>query len=227
MTALETLDLHQNNLQGPLPPSLSSLKQLRNLELSHNNLEGTVPHALGELIGTGKRLAFVHLHGNNLDGTVPEALGNCSYLHPHRGSPGPGLGRLGCLHPPEKAKLTRKEAIAMLAAKANAEEAEEAQVEVDRVEDRIKATRDTAADATKAVVEQRRQAEHYGAVASHGKVSTKGEEAGNTGAVEDKEVVMVVPATATPGGSAAGPDGDGDGEQAAAASLPERELDEL
>ncbi|KAH6836567.1 hypothetical protein C2S53_005186 [Perilla frutescens var. hirtella] len=46
MDALQTIDLHNNNLQGNIPPSLGALPNLKILNLENNNLNGTIPASL-------------------------------------------------------------------------------------------------------------------------------------------------------------------------------------
>lgn len=66
------LGLQANNLNGPLPPEIGNLINLRELDLSRNNLSGSIPPELGSLSGL-QRLDFEF---NNLSGPIPPELGN-------------------------------------------------------------------------------------------------------------------------------------------------------
>ena len=70
------LNLHGNNLTGPIPPELGTLTNLRRLFLYENNLTGTLAPALGDL----SNLEYLRLDNNNLTGPIPPELGNLSNL---------------------------------------------------------------------------------------------------------------------------------------------------
>ncbi|MCH9660371.1 MAG: hypothetical protein K0U54_05610 [Bacteroidetes bacterium] len=59
-----------NNLNGPIPASISALTELRVLELSFNKISGALPESIGEL----SKLELLALNGNNLSGTIPQDL---------------------------------------------------------------------------------------------------------------------------------------------------------
>ena len=65
------LDLHRNELAGPLPPALGGLTRLESLDLGRNALSGSIPGALGRLVG----LELLILSRNDFTGPVPPALG--------------------------------------------------------------------------------------------------------------------------------------------------------
>ncbi len=67
------LDLRDNNLTGPIPPSLGNLLTLNILKLSNNNLSGEIPAHLGNITG----LTNLRLSSNNLTGEIPTSF---SYL---------------------------------------------------------------------------------------------------------------------------------------------------
>lgn len=67
MTNLEVLDLHQNQLNGSIPPSLGNLSRIRYLDLSHNSFSGSIPSSIGNL----QNLAHLNLSFNNLSGVIP------------------------------------------------------------------------------------------------------------------------------------------------------------
>ncbi|MQM15960.1 hypothetical protein Taro_048913 [Colocasia esculenta] len=48
MTALETIDLHNNKLSGPIPRFFGSMPNLKVLNLADNNFNGTVPSSLSQ-----------------------------------------------------------------------------------------------------------------------------------------------------------------------------------
>ncbi|MCP4156747.1 MAG: hypothetical protein GY757_54035 [bacterium] len=76
---VETIDLSDNELDGPCPPEISWLRHLKALDLSSNRLKGTIPPGLGAL----EYLTSLDLHDNLLTGYIPFQLGdlaNLSYL---------------------------------------------------------------------------------------------------------------------------------------------------
>ena len=73
---VERLNLHANNLTGPIPPALGDLSNLVSLFLGNNNLTGPIPPALGDL----SNLAELNFHSNNLTGPIPSALGALTNL---------------------------------------------------------------------------------------------------------------------------------------------------
>nr|XP_025697620.1 somatic embryogenesis receptor kinase 1-like [Arachis hypogaea] len=46
MDALETIDLHNNTIEGPIPDFLGLLPKLKTLNLSHNRFNGSIPPSL-------------------------------------------------------------------------------------------------------------------------------------------------------------------------------------
>ncbi|MYK00813.1 MAG: hypothetical protein F4037_02485 [Gemmatimonadales bacterium] len=70
------LELHRNNLVGPIPPELGNLARLERLRLFRNSLSGPIPAELGSLA----RLAELLLGDNNLSGSIPAELGNLTRL---------------------------------------------------------------------------------------------------------------------------------------------------
>ncbi|XP_052117797.1 uncharacterized protein At1g24485-like [Arachis duranensis] len=46
MDALETIDLHNNTIEGPIPDFLGLLPKLKTLNLSHNRFNGSIPSSL-------------------------------------------------------------------------------------------------------------------------------------------------------------------------------------
>jgi hypothetical protein len=74
------LDLHNNNLAGPLPSELQQLSALNVLYLSYNELTGPVPAELGQL----GALTQLLLDENQLSGPIPaelRQLGALSFLY--------------------------------------------------------------------------------------------------------------------------------------------------
>jgi Leucine-rich repeat (LRR) protein len=102
MPMLSELDLHQNQLVGPLPNSVSGVLNLTTLDLGSNFLNGTLPSWLFSLpslvtlnlfgnqlsgeIGEFKSnsLEYLSLSGNMLHGSIPRSISklvNLTYLH--------------------------------------------------------------------------------------------------------------------------------------------------
>src|SRR5690606_38772762 len=94
------INLLYNNLNGPLPASLGTLKNLKKLELSFNPISGKLPPELGELeqlevlainatalegnipasLGKLTNLKQLHLSSNQLSGSIPEGLGDLKQI---------------------------------------------------------------------------------------------------------------------------------------------------
>ena len=70
------LELHRNQLRGPIPPELGSLKRLWSLVLENNELSGAIPSNLGALAN----LEVLSLSNNQLSGAIPPELGNLANL---------------------------------------------------------------------------------------------------------------------------------------------------
>ena len=99
-TAVEWIELQENNLMGRLPVELANLSSLLVLDLNTNQLTGTIPSELGTLtnleelwlfdnqltgsipdeLGGLSNLLFLFLDDNQLTGAIPAALGNLSSL---------------------------------------------------------------------------------------------------------------------------------------------------
>lgn len=73
---VQLLGLGQNNLTGPIPPSLNNLTGLVSADLSHNHLTGQLPLVLNGLT----ELNALLLGHNQLSGGLPGALGGLSAL---------------------------------------------------------------------------------------------------------------------------------------------------
>ncbi|KAG6545841.1 hypothetical protein Mapa_012802 [Marchantia paleacea] len=67
-SSFKTLDLNDNNIQGPLPSHV--------LDLSSNNLTGLLPPEIGRLAN----LTALFIGDNKFKGIIPLTLGNCSEL---------------------------------------------------------------------------------------------------------------------------------------------------
>ena len=70
------LELHHNNLSGPIPAELGSLSSLEKLDFENNNLSGPLPAELGSL----SSLKYLNLLRNDLSGPIPPELGGLSEL---------------------------------------------------------------------------------------------------------------------------------------------------
>ena len=76
MSALDTLNLRDNQLSGQIPAALANLSSLRVLYLHNNRLSGTLPAELGNL----PALRVLQLNGNQLSGAIPENFRNLPVL---------------------------------------------------------------------------------------------------------------------------------------------------
>ncbi|PHT99201.1 hypothetical protein BC332_31808 [Capsicum chinense] len=74
--SLYSVDLKQNQLQGPIPKSLLDLQGLFSLRISQNNLSGQIASTVRNL----KTLRVLDLGSNHLNGTIPHCLGEMSEL---------------------------------------------------------------------------------------------------------------------------------------------------
>jgi hypothetical protein len=83
LTALEELDLGDNQLTGEIPPELWGLSHLVELELNDNGLTGEVPAGIADLT----KLRTLDLRGNDLTGCLPAGMRD----HLDRNSSGYGL----------------------------------------------------------------------------------------------------------------------------------------
>ena len=91
-SCMETLDLHSNLLQGPLPtppnstsffsishnklsgeisPLICKVSSMKILDLSHNNFGGMLPHCLGNF---SKDLSVLNLRRNQFHGIIPQTF---------------------------------------------------------------------------------------------------------------------------------------------------------
>lgn len=67
---LESLNLYENRLEGPLPDSITRSKSLYELKLFNNKLSGPLPNQLGE----NSPLQFLDLSYNQFSGEIPANL---------------------------------------------------------------------------------------------------------------------------------------------------------
>ena len=93
-----SLDLHENNLSGPIPPALADLSELTYLALYNNYLTDSIPGALGGL----SKLTHLLLTGNRLTGKIPPEMGDLGELRVL------WIGRIGLTGPipPELGRLS-------------------------------------------------------------------------------------------------------------------------
>eukprot|EP00256_Glycine_max_P056900 XP_014624566.1 receptor-like protein EIX1 [Glycine max] len=73
---LVSLQLHGNEIQGPIPCGIRNLTLLQNLDLSFNSFSSSIPDCLYGL----HRLKSLDLRSSNLHGTISDALGNLTSL---------------------------------------------------------------------------------------------------------------------------------------------------
>ena len=76
LAELRWLDLDGNRLTGPIPPELGKLASLEHLVLSNNQLSGRIPGELGQLT----RLTWLGLSNNQLNGELPPRLAQLTNL---------------------------------------------------------------------------------------------------------------------------------------------------
>ncbi|XP_040869657.1 receptor-like protein EIX1 [Glycine max] len=73
---LVSLQLHGNEIQGPIPCGIRNLTLIQNLDLSGNSFSSSIPDCLYGL----HRLKSLEIHSSNLHGTISDALGNLTSL---------------------------------------------------------------------------------------------------------------------------------------------------
>ena len=73
---VDSLELADNQLTGPIPEALGNLNSLQYLSLYSNDLMGSIPETLGQL----NNLQSLWLSGNQLTGSIPETLGQLNSL---------------------------------------------------------------------------------------------------------------------------------------------------
>ncbi|NND31052.1 MAG: T9SS type B sorting domain-containing protein [Saprospiraceae bacterium] len=73
---IKNIDLHQNQIFGPIPPDLDKLEVLESLNLAYNELSTTMPVEIGSL----HNLKYLRLNFNFLSGQLPMELGDLSNL---------------------------------------------------------------------------------------------------------------------------------------------------
>ncbi|TVU19899.1 hypothetical protein EJB05_36081 [Eragrostis curvula] len=73
---LQYMEMAGNNLQGPIPPEFGDLTNLLSMDLYKNNLSGPIPSTIGKL----KSLKFLRIDHNRLTGPIPEELTGLSNL---------------------------------------------------------------------------------------------------------------------------------------------------
>ncbi|XP_031266129.1 receptor-like protein EIX2 [Pistacia vera] len=77
LSYLVHLDLHYNNIQGPIPDELQNLTSLRYLVLSYNRLNSSIPNWLYKF----SHLEYLCLYNNNLQGMISEDIGNMTSIN--------------------------------------------------------------------------------------------------------------------------------------------------
>ena len=70
------LEMDQNYLNGPLPPDIANLTEMRVLSLTFTGLTGEIPAQIGDLTN----LLRLDLSGDLLSGPIPTTLGNLTNL---------------------------------------------------------------------------------------------------------------------------------------------------
>lgn len=67
LQALETIDLADNNMVGPIPSSLFDLPEIRLIYLTNNQFTGEIPGNYG----SADKLRDLYIDGNLLNGMIP------------------------------------------------------------------------------------------------------------------------------------------------------------
>ncbi|KAJ9128947.1 hypothetical protein P3X46_034297 [Hevea brasiliensis] len=70
------IELHENNLVGNIPESISHCQALRKMDLANNKFTGNIPDELASLLD----LSFIDLSHNNFSGPIPAKFGDSSSL---------------------------------------------------------------------------------------------------------------------------------------------------
>ena len=65
-----SLDLYNNDFQGPIPVDLQNITSIRHLDLSNNHFNNSIPNWLYRF----NHLKFLNLGSNNLQGTISNAI---------------------------------------------------------------------------------------------------------------------------------------------------------
>ncbi|KAK9073474.1 hypothetical protein SSX86_007798 [Deinandra increscens subsp. villosa] len=76
LTALNRLDLSNNNLSGKVPNCWNSFDSMNILNLENNRFTGAIPESIGAL----QYVSMMSMRGNNLTGEIPSSLRNCTGL---------------------------------------------------------------------------------------------------------------------------------------------------
>ncbi|KAF8380404.1 hypothetical protein HHK36_027890 [Tetracentron sinense] len=75
-TALNQFNVHGNRLNGSIPSGFQSLESLTYLNMSSNNFKGRIPVELGRIIN----LDTIDLSNNDFSGPVPASIGDLEHL---------------------------------------------------------------------------------------------------------------------------------------------------
>ena len=73
---VESLNLHNNGLSGPLPTEIGNLTNLEYLDLSHSGFSGPLPTEIGNLTN----LEYLDLTSSGFSGPLPTEIGNLTNL---------------------------------------------------------------------------------------------------------------------------------------------------
>ncbi|KAJ6408189.1 hypothetical protein OIU84_011490 [Salix udensis] len=75
-SSLESLNLSNNHIWGPIPDQISQFHSLRVFDFSKNHIEGRIPESFGLLV----KLQVLNLGSNLLSGSVPSVFVNLTEL---------------------------------------------------------------------------------------------------------------------------------------------------
>lgn len=70
LTSLESLDMQNNHIAGPIPSSIGELEELTYLSLDGNNFSGTIPDVFDNLV----LLERAYLNFNDFNGSMPPSF---------------------------------------------------------------------------------------------------------------------------------------------------------
>ncbi|GKE92759.1 leucine-rich repeat-containing protein, partial [Tanacetum coccineum] len=74
---LQNLYLQSNLIEGPFPPSICNMSDLKYLDMSNNRFGGLIPRCFGNITSY---LSMIDMGNNSFQGTIPNTYDNCRSL---------------------------------------------------------------------------------------------------------------------------------------------------
>ncbi|GJW92103.1 leucine-rich repeat-containing protein [Tanacetum coccineum] len=74
---LQSLYMQSNLIEGPFPPSICNMSDLRYLDMSNNRFGGLIPRCFGNITSY---LSMIDMGNNSFQGTIPNTYDNCGSL---------------------------------------------------------------------------------------------------------------------------------------------------